>query len=90
MENLNPIWPEGDHCERGEVAFDADPMRKLIVDEERKSVCTLLIGNYKECLLANDVVAGKGSGLIFLLHGPPGVGKTLTAEAVAEYLKKPL
>jgi SpoVK/Ycf46/Vps4 family AAA+-type ATPase len=29
-------------------------------------------------------------GCIFLLHGPPGVGKTLTAEAIAEMLHKPL
>lgn len=26
-----------------------------------------------------DFVRGKGSGLIFLLHGMPGVGKTCTA-----------
>lgn len=37
-----------------------------------------------------DVIAGKGEGTIFLLHGPPGVGKTLTAEAIAELLHKPL
>ena len=37
-----------------------------------------------------DVIAGKGEGAIFLLHGPPGVGKTLTAEAIAEVLHKPL
>jgi len=35
-------------------------------------------------------VEGKGEGTVFLLHGPPGCGKTLTAEAVAEYLHKPL
>jgi AAA+ superfamily predicted ATPase len=28
--------------------------------------------------------------LIIVLHGSPGVGKTLTAEVVAEYTKKPL
>lgn len=28
---------------------------------------------------AADFIRGKGSGLIFLLHGPPGVGKTCTA-----------
>lgn len=26
-----------------------------------------------------DLVPGKGHGQIFLLHGPPGVGKTFTA-----------
>lgn len=32
----------------------------------------------------NDIVRGKGKGLIVLLHGAPGVGKTSTAECVAE------
>ena len=37
-----------------------------------------------------DVVQGKGKGLIILLHGAPGVGKTSTAECVAESSGKPL
>ncbi|KAL2837693.1 hypothetical protein BJY01DRAFT_40597 [Aspergillus pseudoustus] len=37
-----------------------------------------------------DIVRGKGKGLILLLHGAPGVGKTSTAEGVAERFKKPL
>ncbi|KAF2104706.1 ATPase [Rhizodiscina lignyota] len=37
-----------------------------------------------------DFVKGKGNGLIFLLHGKPGVGKTCTAECVAEFIKRPL
>lgn len=37
-----------------------------------------------------DIVKGKGRGLIILLHGVPGVGKTSTAECVAETNKKPL
>jgi len=40
--------------------------------------------------IALDVVANKGGASIFLLHGPPGCGKTLTAEAISELLKKPL
>ncbi|KAG1868757.1 hypothetical protein C8R48DRAFT_598434 [Suillus tomentosus] len=38
----------------------------------------------------SDVITGKGGGLIAVLHGPPGTRKTLTAEAVAEHLKRPL
>jgi SpoVK/Ycf46/Vps4 family AAA+-type ATPase len=37
-----------------------------------------------------DLVHGKGRGLVILLHGPPGVGKTSTAETIAAYTKRPL
>lgn len=37
-----------------------------------------------------DLVTGKGKGLIILLHGAPGVGKTSTAECVAEKTERPL
>ncbi|KAK6209823.1 hypothetical protein QIS74_11407 [Colletotrichum tabaci] len=37
-----------------------------------------------------DLIQGKGKGLILLLHGAPGVGKTTTAEGIAELFRKPL
>jgi SpoVK/Ycf46/Vps4 family AAA+-type ATPase len=37
-----------------------------------------------------DIVSGKGKGLIGLLQGPPGSGKTLTAEVIAETAQMPL
>ncbi|KAF5849405.1 hypothetical protein GGP41_006349 [Bipolaris sorokiniana] len=37
-----------------------------------------------------DFVKGKGEGLIFLLHGKPGVGKTYTAECIAANAERPL
>ncbi|KAK4446396.1 P-loop containing nucleoside triphosphate hydrolase protein [Podospora aff. communis PSN243] len=40
--------------------------------------------------LFDDIIKGKGKGVVCMLHGPPGVGKTLTAECVAEYVKRPL
>ncbi|KAA8570778.1 hypothetical protein EYC84_000172 [Monilinia fructicola] len=39
---------------------------------------------------AGDFVEGKGEGQIILLHGPPGVGKTCTAESVAEFAERPI
>ncbi|KAL5359866.1 hypothetical protein BJX96DRAFT_174752, partial [Aspergillus floccosus] len=38
----------------------------------------------------DDVVRGKGRGITLQLSGPPGVGKTLTVESVAEVMKVPL
>ncbi|KAK8112661.1 hypothetical protein PG984_013187 [Apiospora sp. TS-2023a] len=37
-----------------------------------------------------DLVRGKGQGLIVLLHGPPGSGKTSTAETIAAHTRRPL
>lgn len=39
---------------------------------------------------SQDLIQGKGRGLVVLLHGVPGVGKTATAEAVAMENQKPL
>jgi ATPase family associated with various cellular activities (AAA) len=37
-----------------------------------------------------DFIMGKGRGLLVMLHGEPGVGKTATAEAVAQSTERPL
>ena len=46
--------------------------------------------NRTEAKRSMDLVTGKGKGLIILLHGAPGVGKTSTAECVADKTQRPL
>ncbi|KAF6802817.1 AAA family ATPase [Colletotrichum sojae] len=46
--------------------------------------------NSDKAASSNDIIKDKGESLIGLLSGDPGVGKTLTAEAVAEVSQRPL
>jgi ATP-dependent Lon protease len=66
-------------------AFDT-----LVLDRKTKELIEALVSKQISAAKSTDVIAGKGNGLILLLHGGPGTGKTLTAEGVAEIAKKPL
>lgn len=41
-------------------------------------------------LRSQDLIQGKDRGVVIVLHGVPGVGKTATAEAVAQKWNRPL
>ncbi|MEJ2459608.1 MAG: ATP-binding protein, partial [Novosphingobium sp.] len=41
-------------------------------------------------VLMDDIVEGKSGGTTVLCAGPPGVGKTLTAEVYSEIIRRPL
>ncbi|PFH59164.1 hypothetical protein XA68_12748 [Ophiocordyceps unilateralis] len=49
-----------------------------------------LIKGNSEPQEGSDLIKGKGKGIIVLLHGAPGVGKTTTAEGIAEMFQRPL
>ncbi|PTB69277.1 hypothetical protein BBK36DRAFT_1186644 [Trichoderma citrinoviride] len=74
------------------TAFD----RLVIKKEHRSMIVSLVAQHFRDKRLTSghqqqfDIVKGKGKGLILLLHGAPGVGKTSTAEGIAELFKKPL
>ncbi|KAF2006376.1 P-loop containing nucleoside triphosphate hydrolase protein [Amniculicola lignicola CBS 123094] len=74
-----------------EIEWQTDAFDRLVLPKNQKE---LILGftesqrKYRESF--DDVIEGKGRGMIILLCGPPGVGKTLTAESIAEQMKVPL
>lgn len=77
-----------------------DGWDNLVIDTKIKDMVLALVDNHERphgsrsaidgALSSVDLVQGKGRGLIILLHGEPGVGKTSTAECVASHTKRPL
>ncbi|KAH6639086.1 hypothetical protein C7974DRAFT_304466 [Boeremia exigua] len=68
------------------TAFD-----DLVLPPGHKDVILSLVAqHFRDDSQEVDIFQGKGKGLIMLLHGAPGVGKTSTAEGVAEAFRKPL
>lgn len=70
------------------VTYNKEAFDYLVLDENKKKIIVGLIKNYR--IGIEDFIESKGKGLVFLLYGPPGVGKTLSAEATSELLEQPL
>jgi hypothetical protein len=70
------------------IKFREKAYDQLVLEPDKKLLIKSLVEHSNRGF--SDVIQGKGGGCIFLLHGEPGVGKTLTAEAVSELLKRPL
>lgn len=67
-----------------------DIVRGLVSSHFQKKELERLYSSNSIEGLSQDLIQGKGKGLVLLLHGAPGVGKTATAEAVAMENNKPL
>jgi SpoVK/Ycf46/Vps4 family AAA+-type ATPase len=73
-----------------EVTWNKQSFEHLVVDPETKELVKALVTNQISREQGTDIIESKGNGLIILLHGGPGTGKTFTAESVAEMAEKPL
>jgi hypothetical protein len=69
-------------------AYDPDLKHKLVLPEEQTDLIDILTAEMD--VLMDDIVAGKSGGTTVLCAGPPGVGKTLTAEVYSEIIRRPL
>lgn len=92
-------WGEADIMGLQDIKFDDKAFSQLVRPEKEKALITTLVRQtFEESegkrsqgkLQSTDFISGKGGGAVFLLHGNPGTGKTLTAESLAENLKRPL
>ncbi|KAJ0325610.1 hypothetical protein COL5a_007422 [Colletotrichum fioriniae] len=78
------------------IEWNTQCFEQLVLPDSQKELVQALVAEHTaratdpNSSAFDDIVKGKGKGLILVLHGPPGVGKTLTAECVAEFSRRPL
>ncbi|EMT64216.1 hypothetical protein FOC4_g10010707 [Fusarium odoratissimum] len=74
-----------------DVLWSSTAFDQLVLPHDYKRIIQAFVGAQMSGLdNFDDVIKGKGRGIIMLLSGEPGTGKTLTAESVSEIMQKPL
>ncbi|KAF5385540.1 hypothetical protein D9757_006723 [Collybiopsis confluens] len=84
------LWLEFDVERISDVQWNEDAFANLVLPEDRKQLLQSLVEAHYHKLGFDDFIKGKGQGLVINLFGPPGVGKTFSAEATSEHVKQPL
>jgi DNA polymerase III delta prime subunit len=72
-----------------EVEYNTSAFESLLLAAPQKKMIYSLIKIHKdERIQVDDLIKNKGKGMIFLLHGEPGVGKTLTAGGYSSIIRE--
>jgi hypothetical protein len=80
------VWVHVDDMQP--YAYQPELKTKLVLPPEQTDLIDILTAEMD--VLMDDIVAGKSGGTTVLCAGPPGVGKTLTAEVYSEIIRRPL
>jgi len=86
LELHHYLWVHVEDMEPYE--YKPELKEKLVLPREQTDLIDILTAEMD--VLMDDIVAGKSGGTTVLCAGPPGVGKTLTAEVYSEIIKRPL
>ncbi|KAE9402944.1 P-loop containing nucleoside triphosphate hydrolase protein [Gymnopus androsaceus JB14] len=84
------LWLEFDVERIKEVDWNKDAFENLVLPEDKKQLLQCLVEAHHSKIGFDDFIKGKGQGLVINLFGPPGVGKTFSAEATSEHVRQPL
>ncbi|KAF3016552.1 hypothetical protein E8E14_012443 [Neopestalotiopsis sp. 37M] len=90
-------WHQLDLADATPAETNSDGFDQLVLPTGHKDIVTSMITKHlrdkrsaTSIRTQTDIVRGKGRGVIMLLHGVPGVGKTSTAECLAGAFNRPL
>jgi hypothetical protein len=85
------LWLELNVAHVQPITWNPEAFANLVLPSGRKMLLQSLVEAHNAELNGfDDFVKGKGRGLVINLFGPPGVGKTLSAEATSEHVQRPL
>ena len=86
LELHHHLWVHVD--EMAPYRYQPQLKQKLVLPPEQTDLIDILTAEMD--MLMDDIVQGKSGGTTVLCAGPPGVGKTLTAEVYSEIIQRPL
>ncbi|THU96035.1 P-loop containing nucleoside triphosphate hydrolase protein [Dendrothele bispora CBS 962.96] len=83
------LWLEFNVDKVTDVQWNDEAFANLVLPADRKLMLKSLVEAHHRDTF-DDFIKGKGHGLVINLFGPTGVGKTFSAEATSEHVRRPL